>query len=132
MSTEHQQYSPENELEIIRQWATDRNVEIVQAYSDHRRSGLNISCARLIQRFQFHDHEGDQARGLFTAWLELPDGQRNAMNAEFRDIFEMSCESGFRAILDEAEWHLTAGSQAYTEFVDKLAVDGDPLPISVS
>jgi hypothetical protein len=27
---------------------------------------------------------------LFTAWLELPDGQRNAMDADLRDIFEMS------------------------------------------
>ncbi|PSH02862.1 MAG: hypothetical protein CXZ00_15180 [Acidobacteria bacterium] len=58
---------------------------------------------------------------LFAAWLELPDIQRNAMDAEFRDIFEMSCEKGFRAILDEAAWHLEAEPQAHTEFVEKLA-----------
>jgi len=29
---------------------------------------------------------------LFTAWLELPDDERHGMDAEFRDIFEMSCE----------------------------------------
>lgn len=58
---------------------------------------------------------------LFEAWLDLPDHQRNAMDAEFLDIFEMSCEKGFRAILDEAEWHLHAGTQAHTEFVEKLA-----------
>jgi len=40
---------------------------------------------------------------LFAAWLYLPDGQRNEMDAEFRDIFELSCEKGFRAIIDEAE-----------------------------
>jgi hypothetical protein len=40
---------------------------------------------------------------LFAAWLDLPDGQRNEMDAEFRDIFELSCEKGFRAIIDEAE-----------------------------
>ena len=39
---------------------------------------------------------------LFAAWLALLDGQRNAMDAEFRDIFEMSCEKGVRAIIDEA------------------------------
>ena len=39
---------------------------------------------------------------LFAAWLVLPDNQRHAMDAEFRDIFEMSCEKGFRAIIDEA------------------------------
>jgi hypothetical protein len=43
------------------------------------------------------------------------------MDTEFRDIFELSCEKGFRAILDEAEWHLAAEPQAYKEFVEKLA-----------
>ena len=43
MSTEHQQYSPENQLDIIRQYAADRNMEVVQVYSDHGRSGLNIA-----------------------------------------------------------------------------------------
>src|SRR5437868_4791574 len=43
MSTEHQQYSPENQLEIIRQYAGAHNMEIVQEYSDHGRSGLNIA-----------------------------------------------------------------------------------------
>jgi hypothetical protein len=58
---------------------------------------------------------------LFEAWLELPDGQRNTMDAEFRDIFEMSCEKGFRAILDEAAWHLEAEPQIYSELMEKLA-----------
>ena len=39
---------------------------------------------------------------LFSAWLTLPDIRRNDMDAEFQDIFELSCEKGFRAILDEA------------------------------
>jgi DNA invertase Pin-like site-specific DNA recombinase len=43
MSTEHQQYSPENQLDIIRQYAADHNMEIVQVYSDHGRSSLNIA-----------------------------------------------------------------------------------------
>lgn len=42
MSTEHQQYSPENQLEVVRQYAVAHNMEIVQEYSDHGRSGLNI------------------------------------------------------------------------------------------
>jgi len=58
---------------------------------------------------------------LFAAWLHLPDGQRNEMDAEFRDIFELSCEKGFRAIIDEAEWHLTTGPDARTGFVENLA-----------
>ena len=58
---------------------------------------------------------------LFTAWLELPDAQRKPMDAELRSIFEMSCEKGFHAILDEAQWHLAKEPQTYTEFAEKLA-----------
>jgi hypothetical protein len=58
---------------------------------------------------------------LFAAWLDLPDSQRNEMDAEFRDVFELSCERGFRAIIDEAEWHLTTDSDARTGFVENLA-----------
>jgi len=36
----NQQYSPENQLEIIRKYAAAHNMEIVQDYSDHGRSGL--------------------------------------------------------------------------------------------
>lgn len=39
---------------------------------------------------------------LFAAWLDLPESQRHEMDAEFREIFELSDEKGFRAILDEA------------------------------
>jgi hypothetical protein len=58
---------------------------------------------------------------LFTAWLDLPDAERKPMDADLRDIFEMSCEKGFHAIRDEAEWHLGVGSQAHAEFVEGLA-----------
>jgi DNA invertase Pin-like site-specific DNA recombinase len=43
MSTEHQQYSPDNQLDVIRQYAASHSMEIVQVYSDHGRSGLNIA-----------------------------------------------------------------------------------------
>ena len=60
---------------------------------------------------------------LFAAWLALPEGQRNAMDAELRDIFEMSCEKGFHAIMDEAQWHLAqdADPNAAIAFTEKLA-----------
>ncbi len=43
------------------------------------------------------------------------------MDAEFQDIFEMSCEKGFSAFLDEAEWHLRVEPEALTEFVESLS-----------
>ena len=53
MSTEHQQYSPENQLDVIRQYAADHNMDIVQAYSDHGRSGLNIAGRNAARMFLF-------------------------------------------------------------------------------
>jgi DNA invertase Pin-like site-specific DNA recombinase len=41
ISTEHQQYSPQNQLDVIRQYASGRNMEIVKVYPDHGRSGLD-------------------------------------------------------------------------------------------
>lgn len=60
---------------------------------------------------------------LFAAWLALPENQRNTMDAEFRDIFEMSCEKGCHAILDEAKWHLDqdADPNATIAFTEMLA-----------
>src|SRR5277367_7044049 len=62
-----------------------------------------------------------QPDALFAAWLALPDDKRRAMDAEFLEIFEMSCEKGFRAILDEALYHLQEDHPAHTEFVERFA-----------
>ena len=52
MSTEHQQYSTNNQLDVIQEYALRRNLEIVIKYSDEGKSGLNIqgrdSLARMI------------------------------------------------------------------------------------
>jgi hypothetical protein len=58
---------------------------------------------------------------LFSAWLALPDGQRSLMDAEFRDIFEMSCKKGFRAIIDEADWQLRETPDAFTSFIEMMS-----------
>ena len=58
---------------------------------------------------------------LFAVWLTVPDAQRHGIDAEFREIFDLSDEKGFRAIIDEADWHLAGDPVARAEFVDKLA-----------
>jgi hypothetical protein len=58
---------------------------------------------------------------LFAAWLALSDSQRNEMDTVFRDIFEMSCEKGFRAIIDEANWQMQDTPDELTSFVEKLS-----------
>jgi len=42
MSTEHQQYSTSNQMDIIRQYADRRGLTIVRTYSDEGKSGLNL------------------------------------------------------------------------------------------
>ena len=60
----------------------------------------------LFLNFDFAAMKEPQTDELFEAWLCLDDGQRSDMDGEFRDVFELSCEKGFAAIRDEAEWHL--------------------------
>ena len=42
MSTEHQQYSTSNQLEVIHRFARQRHLEIEKVYSDEGKSGLKI------------------------------------------------------------------------------------------
>jgi DNA invertase Pin-like site-specific DNA recombinase len=42
MSTEHQQYSTENQMDTMRRFAEARRMEIIRTYSDAARSGLNL------------------------------------------------------------------------------------------
>ena len=43
MSTEHQQYSTENQADKIREYAAHRNIDIVRTYADAGKSGLRIA-----------------------------------------------------------------------------------------
>ncbi|MDX6463723.1 MAG: hypothetical protein QOE55_7420 [Acidobacteriaceae bacterium] len=43
MSTEHQQYSTENQADAIQKYASRRNLVIVKTFVDHGRSGLTLS-----------------------------------------------------------------------------------------
>lgn len=69
----------------------------------------------------------DEARpdALFQAWLALPEAQRKAMDAECREIFELSCEKGFSAIRDEAQFHLAHDPAALAGLIERLAGCGN-------
>jgi hypothetical protein len=58
---------------------------------------------------------------LFDGWLVLPDNQRHEMDAELRDIFEMSCEKGVRAIIDEASWQMRETPDSLKSFIEMLS-----------
>jgi DNA invertase Pin-like site-specific DNA recombinase len=50
MSTEHQKYSTENQSEVIRRYADQRGIRIVQTYADHGKSGLRVDGRDALQR----------------------------------------------------------------------------------
>ena len=75
----------------------------------------------LFGELDFTTMRETQPDSLLAAWLGLLEAQRNEIGAEFRDIFELSCERGFAAIRDEANWHLADDPAALTSFIEKLA-----------
>jgi len=50
MSTDHQQYSTENQADVIHKYAESHNMEIVKTYSDDGKSGLQIKGREALQR----------------------------------------------------------------------------------
>lgn len=50
MSTEHQQYSTENQADKIREYALQRGIEIVRTYADEGKSGLRIDGRQALQQ----------------------------------------------------------------------------------
>jgi DNA invertase Pin-like site-specific DNA recombinase len=50
MSTDHQQYSTENQADAIAEYAARHNMEIVRTYSDSGKSGLNLAGRDALQQ----------------------------------------------------------------------------------
>jgi hypothetical protein len=75
----------------------------------------------LFSDLDFASMKETKPDALFTAWLDLSEDQRGDMDAEFRDIFEISCEKGFRAIIDESRWQLRSNPDALATFVETLS-----------
>lgn len=50
MSTDHQKYSTENQEHAIREYAENRNIEIVASYADAGKSGLDIGGRKGLQK----------------------------------------------------------------------------------
>ncbi len=49
MSTDHQKYSTENQLDVIRNYATARGLQILRVFEDSGRSGLRIDGREALQ-----------------------------------------------------------------------------------
>jgi DNA invertase Pin-like site-specific DNA recombinase len=60
MSTEHQQYSTENQSEKIREYAARRGIQIIKTYADAGKSGLRIDGRQALQQL-LHDVQSGTA-----------------------------------------------------------------------
>jgi len=50
MSTEHQQYSTQNQADTIQKYAGSRGIEIVRTYADEGKSGQSIGGRSSLQK----------------------------------------------------------------------------------
>ena len=79
----------------------------------------------VLAELDFAAMKETQMDELFAAWLELPEGQRNEMDADFSEIHALSCEKGWCAIRDEAQWQFRQEPDAFTAFVERMGdLDG--------
>lgn len=58
MPTEHQQYSTENQLDVIRIYAATHTLEIVKIYTDMRKSGLRLAGRNALKQLFFDVESG--------------------------------------------------------------------------
>ena len=68
-----------------------------------------------------------ESRGLgsaldLAAWLALPEDRRQGLEAEFQEIFEMSCEKGTWAVLDEARHRWRDDPGRLGAFIETLSL----------
>jgi hypothetical protein len=84
-----------------------------------------FAASGVLSELDFAVMKEAQPEVVFAAWLELPEGQRNKMDADLREIHALSCEKGWCAIRDEASWQLRDTPDKLAEFIEKMsALDG--------
>lgn len=83
MSTDHQKYSTENQENAIREYAAQRNVEIIEIFKDEGKSGLKMqgrdALQRLIETVQSAQAEFNMILVLdVTRWGRFQDADESA------------------------------------------------------
>ena len=68
MSTEHQQYSTSNQMDVIREYAKKHGFTIVKEYSDQGKSGLNIEGRESLAEMLKDVREGRAEYGVILVY----------------------------------------------------------------
>ncbi|MEO8400738.1 MAG: hypothetical protein ABI597_02940 [Gammaproteobacteria bacterium] len=75
----------------------------------------------LFNEIDFKNMKESKPEELLQAWLNLPEKQRNGMDAILQEIFELGCEKGFIAIIDEAKWQMETEPKKLKCFISTLS-----------
>lgn len=83
MSTEHQQYSTENQADVIREYAARRGLEITETFADAGKSGLRLDGRDALKRLIEHVQTGAaQFRSILvydvSRWGRFQDADESA------------------------------------------------------
>jgi len=112
MSTDHQQYSTENQCDIINEYAARHNLEIVRVYADEGKSGLRIegrdSLKKLIDDVQRPQRDFDVILVYdVSRWGRFQDADESA-------YYEYICRRAGVDVFYCAEQFLNDGSPVST------------------
>src|SRR5262249_53285976 len=83
MSTEHQQYSTENQQSAIRKYAAQHGITIIRTYGDAGKSGLRLSGRDALQQLLADVQSGDADFGAIlvydvSRWGRFQDADESA------------------------------------------------------
>jgi DNA invertase Pin-like site-specific DNA recombinase len=112
MSTEHQQYSTQNQADKIREYAAHRGIEIVKTYADDGKSGLSIGGRASLQRLIADVESGETDFTIIlvydvSRWGRFQDADESA-------YYEYICRRAGIQVAYCAEQFENDGSQAST------------------
>jgi DNA invertase Pin-like site-specific DNA recombinase len=112
MSTEHQQYSTENQADRFREYAERNNIEIVTTYADEGKSGLNIGGRSGLQKLLADVKSGNVDFELIlvydvSRWGRFQDADESAH-------YEYTCKQAGLKVIYVAEQFENDGSPVST------------------
>lgn len=112
MSTEHQQYSTENQANRIRDYAKHHNIEIVRTYADEGKSGLNIGGRDGLRKLLGDVREGAPGFEIIlvydvSRWGRFQDADESA-------AYEFACKQAGIRVIYVAEQFENDGSPVST------------------
>lgn len=108
MSTDHQRYSTENQLDTIRRFAEERNIEVVRVYEDAGKSGLNLEGRDAFQQLLTDVERGAADFGTILVYDVSRWGR--FQNADQGAYLEFLCSRADVVVHYCAEWFENDGS----------------------